>query len=147
MKATDISEKSAAEVIELLDLAPHPEGGHYRETFREQAADGERAASTAIFFLLQEGEISAWHRADATEMWHWYAGAPLELNISNDRDESSLQTVGADLDHGQIPQGIVPPNYWQSARSLGKWTLAGCTVAPGFEFHNFELAPKGWQPK
>jgi predicted cupin superfamily sugar epimerase len=133
-------ELSAADLIKLLDLQPHPEGGHFRETFRDQR-DGERAASTAIYFLLAEGEISRWHRIDAAEVWHWYAGAPLELWIAADEQAPGVELrLGAALESGERPQAVVPARYWQSARSLGAWTLVGCTVAPGFEFAGFELA-------
>lgn len=138
---------SADEIISRLDLQPHPEGGHYRETWRAGAGPGERAAGTAIYFLLKAGEVSHWHRVDAAEIWHWYAGAALELNISEDGRESRSATLGAALEDGQSPQIIVPAGAWQSARSLGDWTLVGCTVSPGFEFSGFELAPAGWSPE
>jgi predicted cupin superfamily sugar epimerase len=129
---------SADEIIRLLGLAPHPEGGHYRETFRD--AGGARAFSTAIYFLLKAGEISHWHRIDAAEVWHFYAGAPLELSIAAPTPMRHI--LGNDLAKGEHPQIVVPPHAWQSARSLGDFTLAGCTVAPGFEFSKFELAPR-----
>ncbi|MBV1698139.1 MAG: cupin domain-containing protein [Hyphomicrobiales bacterium] len=138
---------SAADVIRLLDLAPHPEGGHFRETFRDpRTIDGKRAASTAIYFLLARGERSHWHRVDAVETWHWYAGAPLELDIADEAGQRRRQRLGGDLAAGERPQGMVPAHAWQAARSLGAWTLVGCIVAPGFEFAGFELAPKGWEP-
>lgn len=136
----------AEEVIRLLDLAPHPEGGFYRETFRAAAADGQRGASTAIYYLLRRGEISAWHRVDADEVWHHYAGAPLELVLSPDGRERFSVRLGSDLMAGETPQAVVPAGAWQSARSLGDWTLAGCTVAPAFQFSGFEMAPAGWEP-
>ncbi len=137
---------TAADVIRLLDLKPHPEGGHYRETFRDpRTVEGGRAASTAIYFLLARGERSHWHRVDAVETWHWHAGAPLRLSIA-DRVRHETLTLGPDLAAGERPQGIVPAHAWQSAESLGDWTLVGCTVAPGFEFSGFELAPPGWEP-
>ncbi|HUZ33991.1 MAG TPA: cupin domain-containing protein [Xanthobacteraceae bacterium] len=137
---------TAAAVIRLLDLAPHPEGGHFRETFRDpRIVDGKRAASTAIYFLLARGERSHWHRVDAVETWHWYAGAPLELAIAQDGRRERI-TLGADLAGGERPQAMVPAHAWQAAQSLGDWTLCGCTVAPGFDFAKFELAPKGWTP-
>jgi predicted cupin superfamily sugar epimerase len=137
---------SADEVIALLGLAPHPEGGHFRETFRDAvSANGARAASTAIYFLLREGEVSRWHRVDAAEAWHWYAGAPLVLAIADAAGRCSLM-LGADLAAGQRPQAVVPAHAWQQAHSLGAWTLVGCTVAPGFEFAAFELAPPGFEP-
>jgi predicted cupin superfamily sugar epimerase len=139
---------STAEVIRLLDLKPHPEGGHFRETFRDpHAVDGARAASTAIYFLLARGERSHWHRVDAAEVWHYHAGAPLELAIALDA-QGPLERVrlGPDLIAGERPQAVVPAHAWQAAGSLGEWTLVGCTVAPGFQFEGFELAPAGWTP-
>jgi uncharacterized protein len=134
------------DVIRLLDLKPHPEGGHYRELFRDQSVDGDRAASTAIYFLLKAGEISRWHCVDAVEVWHWYGGSPLELSVADGDDEFQSFVLGMDLAAGQRPQERVPAFHWQQARSLGEWTLVGCTVAPGFEFAGFELAPDGWLP-
>src|SRR5262249_626557 len=137
---------SASDVIRLLALEPHPEGGHFRETFRDAVA-GARAASTAIYFLLARGERSHWHRVDAAEVWHHYAGAPLALEIAEQAGAPSARGVlGADLTAGEQPQAVVPAGAWQAAESLGDWTLVGCTVAPGFEFKGFELAPKGWEP-
>jgi predicted cupin superfamily sugar epimerase len=138
---------SASDVIRLLDLKPHPEGGHFREMFRDKRqVDGERAASTAIYFLLVRGERSHWHRVDAVEMWHWYAGAPLELEIAQNEGRIERVTLGNDLALGERPQAAVPAHAWQAAQTLGGWTLCGCTVAPGFDFSGFELAPKGWSP-
>jgi predicted cupin superfamily sugar epimerase len=137
---------TAADIIRLLELQPHPEGGHYRETFRDtRTIDGKRAASTAIYFLLARGERSHWHRVDVVETWHWHHGAPLLLEIAQDARRSSV-TLGPDLAKGERPQAIVPAGAWQAAQSQGAWTLVGCTVAPGFEFSGFELAPKGWEP-
>jgi uncharacterized protein len=138
---------TADQIIALLDLKPHPEGGHFRETFRDGAAAGERAASTAIYFLLKRGERSHWHRVDATEIWHWHAGAPLRLSIASaDAGPVTAHVLGAELAVGQRPQGVVPPHHWQAAETLGDWTLVGCTVAPGFDFAGFTLAVPGWQP-
>jgi uncharacterized protein len=138
---------SASDVIHLLALKPHPEGGHFRETFRDSVA-GARAASTAIYFLLARGERSHWHRVDAAEVWHHYAGAPLALAIAaRARAPIERVTLGPDLAAGERPQAIVPAGAWQAAESLGDWTLVGCTVAPGFEFRGFELAPQGWEPE
>jgi predicted cupin superfamily sugar epimerase len=136
---------TAQDVIRLLDLKPHPEGGHYRETFRDTRMVEGRAASTAIYFLLKRGERSHWHRVNAVETWHWHAGSPLMLNI---HDGAGLRAIrlGPDLALGERPQAIVPTEAWQAAESLGDWTLVGCTVAPGFEFAGFELAPPGWNP-
>ena len=139
---------SAGDVIRLLDLQPHPEGGQYRETFRDsQSVDAVsgRAASTAIYFLLRAGEISRWHRVDSAEVWHWYAGAPLALCIVAGEQKCHIR-LGAALTAGERPQAIVPARAWQQARSLGVWTLVGCTVAPGFEFAGFEMAPPGFDP-
>lgn len=131
----------ADRLIALLDLKPHPEGGYFRETFRDDPGSGGRAHSTAIYFLLKAGEASRWHRVDAAEVWHFYSGAPLELRVSKD-----TYVLGPNVDEAQAPQVVVPPNAWQSARSLGDYTLVGCTVAPGFEFAHFEMAPDGFQP-
>lgn len=137
---------SADDMIRLLDLNPHPEGGYFRETFRDGTGQG-RAHSTAIYYLLKAGERSHWHRVDAAEAWHWYAGAPLELSVSEDDDVSPQNvTLGSDIVGGERPQFVIPANYWQAARSLGDWTLVGCTVAPGFEFEGFEMAPEDWSP-
>jgi predicted cupin superfamily sugar epimerase len=138
---------SASDVVRLLDLKPHPEGGHFRETFRDARwVDGNRSASTAIYFLLARGERSHWHRVDAVEIWHWHAGAPLALEISQSEGRIERVTLGGDLAAGERPQAVVPAHAWQAAQSLGDWTLVGCIVAPGFEFKHFELAPQGWAP-
>ena len=136
----------ADRLIARLGLSPHPEGGHFRETFRDQPTASGRAASTAIFYLLKKGERSHWHRIDAVEIWHWYAGAPLELGLSTDGTSQTVHVLGNDIGSGQSPQCVVPVRWWQSARTLGEFTLVGCTVAPGFEFGGFEMAPPGWQP-
>ncbi len=139
---------SASDVISLLALKPHPEGGHFRETFRDLGAvEGGRAASTAIYFLLARGERSHWHRVDAAEVWHHYAGAPLALEIAKHEGAPIRRvTLGPDLTAGERPQAVVIAGAWQAAVSLGDWTLCGCTVAPGFDFAGFQLAPKGWTP-
>lgn len=137
---------SADDVIRLLNLQPHPEGGHYAETFRDAAQANGRSASTAIYFLLRAGERSHWHRVDAVEGWHWYAGAPLELEIAPDNGPAVVTVLGPDLAQGARPQAIVPTRHWQRARSVGEWTLVGCTVAPGFDFAGFELAPESFSP-
>jgi uncharacterized protein len=139
---------TAQDVIRLLDLKPHPEGGHFRETFRDgRLVEAGRAASTAIYFLLAADERSHWHRVDAAEVWHWYAGAPLKLEIAQGEAKIERVMLGSDLGAGQRPQAVVPAHAWQAAQSLGDWTLVGCTVAPGFEFAGFELAPQGWKPE
>jgi uncharacterized protein len=138
---------TAEEVVEILGLQPHPEGGFYRETFRAPGPDGGRAASTAIYYLLRAGDVSAWHRVvDADEVWHHYAGAPLELILSPDGRERTSLRLGAGLTAGERPQAVVPAGVWQAARPLGGWVLVGCTVAPGFEFSGFEMAPPEWDP-
>jgi len=137
----------AADIIARLELRPHPEGGHYRETFRDCRTDAQgRARSTAIYFLLARGERSHWHRVDAIEVWHYYAGHALDLQIAHDGCTSHSVRLGPDLAAGERPQAIVPAHAWQAAESIGDWTLVGCTVGPGFEFAGFELAPKGWAP-
>jgi predicted cupin superfamily sugar epimerase len=137
---------SAAEIIARLELKPHPEGGHYRETFRDTRVDADgRSLSTAIYFLLVRGERSHWHRIDAVEMWHYYAGAPLSLRIADDGGPRIVR-LGPDLAAGEVPQATVPAQAWQSAESCGDWTLVGCTVAPGFDFAKSQMAPKGWEP-
>ena len=137
---------TAKEVVAMLDLQPHPEGGFFRETFRDDDAGSGRSASTAIYYLLAAGQRSHWHRVDAAEAWHFYAGAPLALSISTDGQATQKVLLGANLAAGQRPQAVVPPGAWQAARSMGDWTLVGCTVAPGFEFSGFEMAPEGWRP-
>ena len=133
---------TADEVIAHLGLKPHPEGGWYRQTFKDEAGHKGRAHSTAILFLLKAGEVSRWHRVDAAEMWHWHGGAPLLLEVKDGETRHEYR-LGANLLAGEHPQGLVPAGAWQTARSLGPWTLLGCTVAPGFEFSGFELAPEG----
>jgi predicted cupin superfamily sugar epimerase len=137
---------TAADIVARLDLRPHPEGGHYRETFHDISRDANgRSASTAIYFLLARGERSHWHRIDAAEVWHYYAGGAMELQIADGGGARTLR-LGPDLAAGEMPQAVVPAHAWQAAESLGDWTLVGCTVAPGFEFATFELAPPGWMP-
>jgi len=136
----------AEDMVRLLGLQPHPEGGWFRETYRDPATRGGRAASTAIYYLLARGERSHWHRVDAAEAWHFYAGDPLNLLISEDGRTVREHVLGADLAAGQRPQCVVPKGAWQAAEPLGDWTLVGCTVAPGFEFSGFEIAPAGWAP-
>jgi predicted cupin superfamily sugar epimerase len=137
---------SAAEMIAKLALKPHPEGGHYRETFRDTRLIDGRPASTAILFLLASSERSHWHRIDAVEVWHYYAGAPLKLEIVDGAKEEIIR-LGADVHAGEVPQFTVPARAWQAAETTGDWTLVGCTVAPGFQFDKFELADKDWSPK
>jgi predicted cupin superfamily sugar epimerase len=137
--------QSAADIIRALALSPHPKGGHYRETFRDHRVIDGRAASTSIYFLLARCERSRWHRIDAVEIWHYYAGAALKLEVVDGAKEEIVR-LGADIHGGEVPQFTVPARAWQAAESLGDWTLVGCTVAPGFSFDGFELAPAGWSP-
>jgi hypothetical protein len=142
------SDMTAEEVVRRLGLGPHPEGGWFRETFRDVPEPDGRAASTAIYYLLAAGQASHWHRVtDAAEIWHFHAGAPLALSLAPFAG-GGAQTVilGGDLEADHRPQAVVPPGDWQSARSLGAWTLVGCTVVPGFEFAKFEMAAPGWRP-
>ncbi|MCA3650095.1 MAG: cupin domain-containing protein [Methylobacterium sp.] len=141
------SSLSAREIIRLLGLQPHPEGGHFRETFRDPETDAAgRSVGTAIYYLLEAGEVSEWHRCDASELWHYYAGAPMVITISPNGHDAAAHHLGPNLATGQRPQILVPKNHWQSATSLGAWTLVGCTVSPGFEFAGFEMAPENWRP-
>ncbi len=135
----------ADHIIAKLGLQPHPEGGYYVETFRDDEG-GERGSCTAIYYLLKAGEKSHWHRVDAVEIWHWYAGAPLHLFISQDEKKVDTVVLGSDILKGERPQGVVPKDAWQAAQSMGEWTLVGCTVSPAFQFEGFEMAPPVWKP-
>jgi len=135
---------TAQEIIDTLGLSPHPEGGFYRQTWVDEESEG-RPTGTCIYFLLTDGGASHWHRVDAIEIWHYYAGAPLILGISDtDKGPKREITLGPDLAKGQRPQGIVPKDAWQAARTTGDWTLVGCTVSPGFSFDGFTLAEPGF---
>ena len=136
---------TAEELIEELGLQPHPEGGHFAETWRGTTGPDGRAVGTAIYFLLARHERSHWHRIDATEVWHYHSGDPLRLRIV-DGDERTSALLGPDVSSGARPQVIIPPHAWQSAETTGDWTLVSCTVSPGFEFDGFELAAPGWEP-
>ncbi|ORE94703.1 hypothetical protein ATO13_11526 [Stappia sp. 22II-S9-Z10] len=137
---------SAKAIIAALGMQPHPEGGYFVETFRD-AADGGRGHSTAIYYLLEAGDCSAWHRVnDAAEVWHYYAGAPLALTLSPNGHDAVAHRLGPDIASGERPQVVVPAGHWQTAESLGAYTLVGCTVAPGFVFEGFEMAPPDWRP-
>ena len=137
---------AAKAIIEALGMQPHPEGGYFVETFRD-APDGGRGHSTAIYYLLEAGDCSAWHRVtDAAEVWHYYAGAPLALTISSDGHDAASIRLGPNVAAGERPQAVVPAGQWQTAESLGEYTLVGCTVAPGFAFEAFEMAPADWRP-
>lgn len=133
-------------LIDHLGMQPHPEGGHYVETHRDMHGDGGRGAVTCINFLLQAGEVSAWHRIDATEIWHFAAGDPLVLTMSADGRDCAARHLGSDLEAGQHPHVVLPPSCWQTAETLGRWTLVSCIVAPAFDFAGFELAPSDWRP-
>jgi len=129
----------AAHIIQHLNLAPHPEGGHFRQTW--VADNAGRATGTCIYYLLQQGERSHWHHVDAVEIWHFYSGAPLILSQAETSEGPRRDTtLGSDLSAGQYPQLIVPKDHWQSARTTGAFTLVGCTVSPGFQFDGFTLA-------
>lgn len=137
---------TSAEIIAALGMRPHPEGGWYVETFRD-APSGGRGHSTAIYFLLERGQASAWHRVnDAAEVWHFYAGAAILISMCADGGEATEHRLGTDILAGERPQLLVPAGWWQTARSTGDWTLVGCTVAPGFDFAQFEMAEPGWEP-
>ena len=137
---------NAEDIIQTLGMQPHPEGGWYVETFRDENG-GERGHSTAIYYLLKTGERSHWHRVvDAAEGWHFHAGSPLKLRLAIDGGPVREVILGLDLAGGERPQAVVEANEWQSAETLGTFTLVGCTVAPGFQFEKFEMAPPGWQP-
>lgn len=135
------------EIIRTLDLQPHPEGGWYRETWRAEAGEGERASATAILFLLESGGRSHWHKVDAAEVWLWHAGSSLELHTALDetRPVSSVK-LGPSILAGEIPQHVITPGAWQSAEARHGWALVSCVVSPGFEFEGFTLAPLGWVP-
>lgn len=135
---------TAKALIDQLGLAPHPEGGWYRETFRQPARDGGRGLATAILFLLDAGERSHWHRVDAAELWLWHAGGAIDLLI----DDGARRDVvlGGDVLAGQLPQAIVPPDAWRAAAPRDGWALVSCIVTPAFDFSGFELAPPGWEP-
>ncbi|MEG3086501.1 cupin domain-containing protein [Sphingomonas sp. PB4P5] len=136
--------RDATALIAALDLAPHPEGGWFRETFRQANPDGGRGLATAILFLLEAGQRSHWHRVDAAELWLWHAGSPLALSIH--QGSTMTHMLGADILGGQQAQALVPPHAWQSAEARHGWALVSCVVTPAFEFAGFELAPPGWQP-
>jgi predicted cupin superfamily sugar epimerase len=138
---------TAQAIIRELELQRHPEGGWYRQTFRDTQGS-QRGHSTAIYYLLESGERSHWHRVtDAVEVWHHYAGAPMKLHISENGTDSTTINLGPDVLAGERPQGLVPAGWWQSEETMGEFTLVGCTVSPGFEFSSFEMAAPDWQPE
>ncbi len=136
----------AETVIAALQLEPHPEGGFFRETWRDQPVDGSRGAGTAILFLLSLDQFSHWHRVDAAELWIWQAGAPMVLSVSADGHDATAHWIGPDLGRDHSLQHVVAPGHWQAATSLGAWTLVTCTVSPAFQFEGFEMAPPDWRP-
>lgn len=137
---------TARDIIDVLKLQPHPEGGWYVQTFKDEETRDGRACSTCIYYLLESGQRSHWHKVDAVEVWHYYAGAPLTLRLSDDDKTVRAVTLGPDLLKGEHPQVVVRKDEWQSAESRGEWTLVGCTVAPGFDFAGFTMAEPGWEP-
>ncbi|MBX3593248.1 cupin domain-containing protein [Sphingomonas sp.] len=140
--------QDSSQLIDTLRLAPHPEGGWYRETWRAPpAAGGARSPGTAILFLLEAGQRSHWHRVDADELWLWHAGSPLDLFIApTDAAMPSPIALGADIPAGEQPQLRVPAGQWQAAHARRGWALVSCVVVPGFDFAGFELAPPDWVP-
>lgn len=141
------TDEAVAAIIARLGLAPHPEGGWYRETWRAEARDGARASATAIHFLLEAGQRSHWHRVDGAEIWLWHAGHPLRLMTAADA-EGPVQEVllGGDVLGGEAPQHLIPALHWQAAEADRGWALVSCVVSPGFEFAGFDLAPPEWRP-
>lgn len=137
--------QSAQDIIKILGMIPHPEGGWYKETWRG-GGDGARPTGSSIYFLLEADQRSHWHRVDAAEIWHWYAGSAMELHIHED-GKTHIDILGPDLNVAQRPQLIVNPNAWQASVPINGWVLVGCTVSPAFQFENFELAPEGWSPE
>jgi predicted cupin superfamily sugar epimerase len=137
----------AQSLIRTLGLRPHPEGGWYRETWRAEAPQGERAAATAILFLLEHGQSSHWHRVDASELWLFHAGSPLLLRTAHGDTGPIRETrLGSDVLAGDQPQWRVEPHEWQAAEADRGWALVSCIVSPAFEFSGFTLAPPGWAP-
>ncbi len=141
-----IPEPTRVVIIQTFGMAPHPEGGWYTETFRAPSAPGRRSAVTAIYFLLQEGQRSHWHSVDASEIWLWHGGSAIRLCLSPDGQQSETVLLGSNIAAGERPQAVVPADVWQSAESLGAWSLVSCIVAPGFEFSGFTMAPPEWSP-
>jgi predicted cupin superfamily sugar epimerase len=142
------SSSSAAQLIRQLGLQPHPEGGWYRETWRAPAPGNARASATSIYFLLEQGQRSHWHKVDAAEIWLWHAGSPAVISTSpTDTGPIVDISLGGDVLAGETPQLRIEPGHWQSAHAIEGWTLVSCIVSPGFEFDGFELAPAGWEPR
>ena len=137
----------ARAIIDRLGLLPHPEGGWYRETWRAEATDGERASATAIYFLLEAGQRSHWHRVDAAELWLWHAGSPLVVSTAaEDTGPLAAIRLGPDIIAGEAPQHLVPPGHWQATEADQGWALVSCIVSPAFDFAGFELAEPDWSP-
>lgn len=147
MNRSDTCLIDAELIIAKLAMQPHPEGGHYVEMYKDPKEHSGRSVGTAIYYLLQNGERSHWHKVDAAEIWHFYAGDPLELAIAENENTIPVsKLLGPDVLADQTPQIVVPAHQWQSANCVGNWTLVGCTVSPGFEFSGFEMAPPNWEP-
>lgn len=145
-KGAAVGGQTASDLIGLLGLEPHTEGGFYRQTFADAHSSNGRPISTLIYYMLTDRQAGAWHRIDATEVWHYYAGAPLKLRLSRDGKSITEHRLGIDFAAGERPQFVIPGGAWQQAICLGDWTLVGCTVSPGFQFSKFEQAPDGWEP-
>lgn len=142
-----MNQSDAQAIIDRLALQPHPEGGWYRETWRADAAEGARASATAIYFLLEAGQRSHWHRVDAAELWLWHAGSALALGTAP-RDAGPVAEIrlGPDIIAGEAPQHLIPPGHWQATAAEEGWALVSCIVSPAFDFAGFELAAEGWAP-
>lgn len=137
----------ARQIINQLGLVPHPEGGWFRETWRAEAAEGERAIATTIYFLLEQGQKSHWHRVDAAEIWLWHAGSPLALfTAPGDKGPITAAILGGEVLAGHMPHHVIAPGHWQAAAAKHGWSLVSCVVAPAFEFSGFVLAEEGWEP-
>ena len=141
-----MTQLTASEIVGLLGLEPHIEGGFYKQTFADVPGASGRPHSTLIYYLLTDRQSGAWHRVDSAEVWHWYAGAPMTIGISRDGKSVTEHKLGNDLVAGERPQVVIPSHAWQQATCLGEWSLVGCTVAPGFQFSKFEQAEPGWAP-
>lgn len=144
--AENAREPDTEALVRRLGLAPHPEGGWYRRTWQHPDSVGGRPLASSIVYLLGGGDRSRWHRIDAVEQWHHYAGDPLELRVSPDGITVEAHVLGGDVFRDQEPQRVVPAGWWQSAATLGAYSLVGCTVTPAFTFEGFELASDGWEP-
>jgi predicted cupin superfamily sugar epimerase len=136
----------AKTIIARLDLARHPEGGWYRETWRADAAEGARAGATAILFLLEAEQRSHWHSVDAAELWLWHAGSPILLRTARESGPIAEIRLGGDILADEMPQHLVHAHHWQAAVADRGWALVSCIVSPGFAFSGFTLAPEGWEP-